>query len=114
MKIAALFTRALYPRNKDLTRLFEAFLNDSEFNMEALRNPVSYVAYEHIATSSLGTLVFWTSNKYYAYAMCGKFTAKDGTILKWDNEMPSRWVIARLEGIEQKEKEAEKFRWLKA
>jgi len=56
-----------------------------------------------VVTSPLGTLKFWGSNKYYAWANCGDFVSVDGIRSSWYGEMPSRAAVrAMARGIDKR------------
>ena len=81
-----------YSQNKRLTQCFLDF---------AACNDLSLVNYDHynvVVKCLLGTLEFWITNKYYAWASNGMLTLADKSVapIKWKDVMPSRYAMMKM------------------
>lgn len=75
--------------NRDLTKVFELFLEGFEVvNREYNRTTIK---------SAHGKLCFWSENYPYAYASDGVYTSPTNHTISWDSEMPSRWAVKQMQ-----------------
>ena len=75
-----------YSTAPSLSRLFLEF--ESAPDLQILENDYHNVT----VVCSKGTLHFWDSNRFYAWASSGSLTA-NGRTVHWSDEMPSRYAV---------------------